>query len=223
MFASLGVIDYWIFVGYTVGIILAPGPNSVFVLTTAAKAGVLKGYQAALGVFLGDAILIALSALGVASLIKASPVLFAVIKLAGTIYLCYLGCMILKSVLFSSRPISDDNSLTNDESKKSCSFDRSPFYKALLLSLSNPKAILFIVAFLSQFINLQYTYTGLSFLVLGTTLEFISFIYLSCLIFSGVSLARWFKNRRRLTNLANASVGLLFMGFGVRLAIASIN
>ncbi len=64
----------------TVAIVLLPGPNSIFVLTVAGRFGVRAGYRAAAGVWLGDSVLMTLSAAGVASLLQAYPALFLVVK-----------------------------------------------------------------------------------------------------------------------------------------------
>ena len=77
-------------------IVLLPGPNSLFVLATAARRGVGVGYQAASGVWVGDAILMFLSAAGVASLLKAYPPIFLVIKYAGAAYLGSVGLTMLR-------------------------------------------------------------------------------------------------------------------------------
>ena len=66
----LGVTDIWTYVLGTVAIILLPGPNSLYVLSTAARHGVRAGYRAAAGVFLGDWVLMIAAALGVASLLR---------------------------------------------------------------------------------------------------------------------------------------------------------
>src|SRR5258706_15429092 len=87
----LGVTDLSTFVIGTIAIVLLPGPNSLFVLSTAAQRGVKAGYRAAFGVFLGDSILMFASAAGVASVLKAYPPVFNVIKYAGGAYLGYLG------------------------------------------------------------------------------------------------------------------------------------
>ncbi|MBF9127514.1 leucine efflux protein LeuE, partial [Plantactinospora sp. S1510] len=92
----LGITDIWTYLLGTVAIILLPGPNSLFVLSTAAKTGVRTGYRAAAGVFVGDAVLMALSAAGVASLLTAHPPIFMVIKYAGAAYLGYLGLSMLR-------------------------------------------------------------------------------------------------------------------------------
>ncbi|MFM9997891.1 MAG: LysE family transporter, partial [Burkholderiaceae bacterium] len=66
-----GVTDLWTYAIGALGIILLPGPNSLFVLSLATTRGVRAGYQGALGVFAGDIILLLLTALGAASLLRA--------------------------------------------------------------------------------------------------------------------------------------------------------
>ena len=218
MFESFGVVSYWVYLVAVIGVILVPGPNSLFVLATAAQSGVGKGYQAACAVFLGDAVLMTLSALGVASLLKTWATLFLVIKLLGALYLCYLGVMMLIGAWRAYKQSSSLETTIADIKQKSK--PKNPFKKALLLSLSNPKAILFFIAFFIQFVDPQYAHPTLSFVILGVTLELISFIYLTFLIFTGVSLAKWFHKHRRLSSASTASVGILFFCFGIKLATA---
>src|SRR5689334_18818416 len=92
----LGITDFWTYVLGTVAIILLPGPNSIFVLSVGARRGVRAGYQAAAGVFLGDTVLMTLSAAGVASLLRTYPPLFLVIKYAGAAYLFWIGFTIVR-------------------------------------------------------------------------------------------------------------------------------
>src|SRR5215469_11294498 len=96
MGAMLGITNVWTYLIGTVAIILLPGPNSMYVLSVAARRGVRAGYAGACGVFIGDAVLMTLSAAGVASLLRAEPSLFAVVKYAGAGYLCWIGFGMLR-------------------------------------------------------------------------------------------------------------------------------
>lgn len=213
MLESFGVINIWTYmVGLTM-IILAPGPNSLYVLKSSSSFGVKAGYKAASGVLIGDAVLILLSYLGVASLIQASPVLFTIIRYLGAAYLLYLGLKIIHSLL---RKGGDDESGV-ERPKKS----ENVFAKSLSLSLTNPKAILFYVSFFIQFIDYTYDHTWISYLILATILEIFSIVYLSALIFLGTSLTQMFKNNKRLSQLGNGLLGMFFMGFAARLASLS--
>ncbi len=216
----LGVTDIWTYVIGTVAIILLPGPNSLYVLSTAARHGVRAGYRAAAGVFLGDWVLMIAAALGVASLLKAYPPLFFVIKYAGAAYLTYVGIMMAVGAIRRARQRTAETSA--EASPASATVGR-PFRRALVISVLNPKAILFFISFFIQFLDPTYAYPALSFLLLAGILQICSAIYLSALIFGGTFLAAQFRQRRRLAAGLTAGVGAVFVGFGVRLATASLS
>lgn len=206
---QFGVLNIWTYLAGMFFIIIVPGPNSLYVLKTSASQGVTAGYRAAFGVFIGDAILIFLAFIGVASVIKASPVLFTIVRFLGAFYLLYLGIKIIYANFFSQKKNSVD----------AMNLQEHVFRKALTLSLTNPKAILFYISFFVQFIDFNYAHTGLSYLILASMLETFSFIYLSFLIFGGVALARFFGSRKSIARAGNGIIGLFFMGFATKLAI----
>ncbi|MEU8333861.1 leucine efflux protein LeuE, partial [Micromonospora sp. NPDC048839] len=184
MAGVLGITDIWTYVLGTVAIILLPGPNSLFVLSTAAKRGVAVGYRAAGGVFVGDGVLMFLSAAGVASLLKAYPPLFLVIKYAGAAYLGYVGVTMLLGAVRRWRDRNDPSTPRLIDAAEPAAM-RSPFRKALVISLLNPKAILFFISFFIQFVDPGYAWPALSFLLLGLIAQVTSALYLTALIFAG--------------------------------------
>ena len=211
-----GVTDLATYVLGTIFIILLPGPNSMYVMTVAARQGVAPGYRAACGVFLGDAVLMALAAAGAASLLRTTPALFMVVKFAGASYLAWVGIGLIRAAIATWRTPAD-------EAAPAPLADASrPFRTALLISLVNPKAILFFVSFFVQFVDPAYPHPALSFAILGTILQVVSAIYLSTLIFAGARLAAQVRRRRKLSAAATGGVGGLFLGFGARLAGASL-
>lgn len=212
----LGTTDLGTYVLGAIVIVLVPGPNTVFVLTTAARRGVAAGYRAAAGVFVGDAILMLLSSLGVASLMRAYPPLFVVIKYLGAGYLAWIGIGMIRGAVrtWRGRPADAAPVATGAPPDR-------PFRRSILVSLLNPKAILFFMAFFVQFVDPTYAYPALSFLVLGVILTLVSATQLSILIFTGTFLATQFRRRRRLAAGMTTTVGALFVGFSVRLATAS--
>lgn len=211
MLEQFGVINLWTYVAGLFVIIIAPGPNSLYVLKTGASRGIAAGYRAALGVFLGDALLIFLAFIGVASIIKASPLLFTLVRFLGAFYLLYLGIKIIYAN-FIAKKQNNQNLLVTQE---------NVFRKSLTLSLTNPKAILFYISFFVQFIDYNYAHTGLSYFLLATILETFSFIYLSLLIFGGAALATFFRQRQNVARAGNGIIALFFMGFAARLATLS--
>lgn len=218
-----GVTDIWTYVIGAIGIILLPGPNSLFVLSVATARGVRAGYQGAMGVFLGDTILLALVGLGAAGLLRTYPALFMVVKYAGAVYLGWVGLNLLRAALGRWRSgLSDVQPDARPEEPAPDGGMQQPFRRALVISLLNPKAILFLLSFFVQFIDPQYESPAVPFLILSAIIMAASAAYLSALIFAGVRLAQTFRSRVRLTASLSAGVGGLFMWFAAKLAGASL-
>ncbi|MET9676740.1 leucine efflux protein LeuE [Streptomyces sp. NPDC006482] len=216
----LGVIDLPTYLAGLVLIILLPGPNSLYVLSVAARKGSRTAYQAAAGVFTGDAVLMTLAALGAASLLQTTPLLFMIVKYAGAGYLTWMAIGMLRAAWSMWRTRHE----TTDEEPEQATVGaagENPYRRALIISLFNPKAILFLISFFVQFVDPAYAYPALSFLVLGTLLQIGSFLYLTMLIFGGTRLAAAFRSRRRLSAGATSAAGALFLGFAAKLSFGS--
>ena len=217
--ASLGITDFWTFLLGTIFIVILPGPNSMYVLSVAAQRGVRPAYQGACGIFLGDLILMVLSACGVASLLKASPALFYAVKYIGAAYLAWIGVQMLLGCWRKLR--AKDAADTKDEAPAMLK-ESDPFRKALIISLMNPKAILFFISFFIQFVDPTFATPALSFVGLGLICQVCSFTYLTAIIFLGARLAETFRRRRRLSAGMGGGVGAMFIGFGAKLATATL-
>jgi len=219
-----GVTDIWTYVVGAIGVILLPGPNSLFVLSVATARGVRAGYQGAMGVFLGDSILLGLVGLGAAGLLRTYPALFMVVKYAGAAYLGWVGANLLRAALVRWRgsPPDVQADAPSDEPALNAGMQQ-PFRRALFISLLNPKAILFLLSFFVQFIDPQYESPAVPFLILSAIIMAASAAYLSALIFAGVRLAQTFRRRVRLSASLSAGVGGLFMWFAAKLAGASLH
>jgi leucine efflux protein len=215
-----GVTDIWTYALGALGIILLPGPNSLFVLSVATARGVKAGYHSAMGVFVGDTVLLTLTALGAASLLHTYPALFMVVKYAGAGYLTWLGLNLIRSAWVSLRTPAVNAPTPAAQSPVHLA---DPFKRALLISLHNPKAILFLLSFFVQFIDLTYETPAVPFLILSAIVMAFSALYLSALIFAGVRLAQAFRQRQRLSAGLSSTVGGLFVWFGAKLATASLN
>ncbi|UZI29179.1 leucine efflux protein LeuE [Streptomyces sp. VB1] len=232
----LGVTDLPTYLAGLALIVLLPGPNSLYVLSVAARRGVRTGYSAAAGVWTGDAILMTLSALGAASLLQTTPLLFAIVKYAGAAYLTWMAIGMLRAAVSLWRERhrrTAELAETVDAAGTSAAAGASgtagatapverPYRRALVVSLINPKAILFLISFFVQFVDPGYAYPALSFLVLGTLLQLASFAYLSVLIFGGTRLAAAFRRRKRLSAGATSAAGVLFLGFAAKLSFSSV-
>ncbi|NEC66242.1 leucine efflux protein LeuE [Streptomyces sp. SID9727] len=217
----LGVTDLPTYLAGLVLIVLLPGPNSLYVLSVAARRGVRTGYVAAAGVWTGDTVLMTLSALGASSLLQTTPVLFAIVKYAGAGYLTWMAIGMLRAARSMWRERHRRVAEITDEVEAPGTVER-PYRRALVVSLFNPKAILFLISFFVQFVDPGYAYPALSFLVLGTLLQIASFLYLSALIFGGTRLSAAFRRRRRLSAGATSAAGVLFLGFAAKLSLSSV-
>lgn len=215
----LGVIDLKTYLIGTVLIVLLPGPNSLYVLSVAARRGVRSGYAAAAGVWTGDTVLMTLSAGGVASMLQANDVLFGVVKYAGAGYLAWLAVGMVRAAWGMWR--SRRTALEVAVAEQPVRLGERAYRRALVISLLNPKAILFFVAFFVQFVDPHYGHPALSFLLLGALAQVASVAYLSMLIFSGDRLAAAFRRSRRISAAATSAVGAVFLAFAVKLSIAS--
>lgn len=214
-----GVTDLWTYVLGALGIILLPGPNSLFVLSVATARGIKAGYQGAVGVFVGDTILLMATALGAAGLLRSYPALFMVVKYSGAAYLAWMGVHLIGTAIRKWR---------NTEAPVAAAAElpvhlAHPFKRALVISLLNPKAILFLLSFFVQFIDPTYDTPAVPFLILSAIVMAFSALYLSVLIFAGARLAQAFSRRKRVSASLSSAVGGLFVWFGAKLATASLN
>jgi leucine efflux protein len=208
-----GVIDLPTYLAGLVLIVLLPGPNSLYVLSVAARRGTRAGYTAAAGVWCGDTVLMTLSAAGVASLLQANAVLFGIVKYAGAGYLTWLAFGMLRAAWAMWRSRKERAAMEPAPAAEAA--EERPYRRAFVVSLFNPKAILFFVAFFVQFVDPGYAYPALSFVVLGAFAQLASFLYLSALM------ATAFRRRRRLAAGATSAAGALFLGFALKLSLAS--
>ncbi|MBT2381674.1 hypothetical protein AMK21_17610 [Streptomyces sp. CB00316] len=218
----LGVTDLPTYLAGLLLIVLLPGPNSLYVLSVAARRGVRTGYKAAAGVWTGDAVLMTLSALGAASLLQTTPLLFALVKYAGAGYLTWLAIGMLRAAVSLWRERHQRTAELAEAAETPAAGAENPYRRALVVSLINPKAILFLISFFVQFVDPGYAYPALSFLLLGTLLQLASFLYLSALIFGGTRLAAAFRRRKRLSAGATSAAGVLFLGFAAKLSLSSV-
>ncbi|MFD7917677.1 leucine efflux protein LeuE [Streptomyces sp. NPDC059740] len=221
----LGITDLPTYLAGLAVIILLPGPNSLYVVSVAARRGPKVAYTAAAGVFCGDAVLMTLSAGGVASLLKASPLVFDVVKFGGAGYLTWLAVGMLRGAakLWRERRArqAELRSEAAAEERQETPREERPYRRALVVSLLNPKAILFFISFFVQFVDPHYAHPVLSFVTLGAWAQLFSFTYLTVLIFSGTYLAATFRRRRKLTASLSATAGLAFLGFAAKLSLSS--
>ena len=216
---NLGVLNYVTYFIGTLLIVLLPGPNSLYVLTLSARQGARLGWSALLGILVGDSILMLATALGAVSILVTYPAVFIMIKYAGAAYLLYIGYNLIKDAINTWRKV-DSGDLQDAITEKKTTGTKA-FKKSLLVSLLNPKAILFFISFFAQFVDPSYPQPAIPFLILALTLQILSFTYLVLLVYAGQKLAEGFRKRKKVSSISAGSVGVGFMGFAIKLALAS--
>lgn len=205
-----GVHDLALFMSAALLLNLTPGPDMLFVVGTGAARGRRAGVLAALGVGLGCGVHIALAAVGLTALLATSALAFAVVKWAGAAYLVWTGIAMLRA-----RP---SNAVATAPPA-----GRAVFWQGALTNALNPKVALFFLAFLPQFVDpasggraWAFVALGLLFTVSGTVVNVI------VALLAG-SLARAFAgggSGGRIGPWLQRAAGALFIGLGVRLALA---
>jgi threonine/homoserine/homoserine lactone efflux protein len=192
-------------------ITLAPGPDNLMVLSLGIARGRRAGMIFGLGCALGCINHTVLAALGVSALIAASPTTFTALKLAGGLYLIWLGVQAIRS----ARPL--DSANTNDMPKENSG---RLFAKGLIANSINPKVVLFFLAFLPQFVDSTAGHSGWQIIQLGLV-----FTVQAALIFS---LIGWFSGaigeriarRPAMAMWLDRLAGGIFIALGAKLLAA---
>jgi homoserine/homoserine lactone efflux protein len=136
--------SYWIFIVTTAVVCMTPGTAALLVVAQGMSHGWSRSYWAVAGITLANSLYFALSATGLATLLVASSLAFLVIKWGGVAYLFYLGY---------SAIMSRSSAITVMQDPAMATRGMAAFWQAFVVELSNPKALLYFVALLPQFID----------------------------------------------------------------------
>jgi|GEM_PF-123029 leucine efflux protein len=214
--SNFGVIDFPAYLLGVIFTILFPGPNSLYILTITSQRGWRAGVWASLGIFMGDAILMIGVAVGAATLLNSSPMIFNLVRTLGAGYLAWMGYNLIRSGL---RCRNRSESTVNALERSNYFSGLHPTLAALTLSLTNPKAIFFFISFFAQFIDPGYAHPVHPFLYLAIVLQLVSMSYLASLIFAGKFFLNFFQKEPRYAALFWIFVGLLLIGFAGRILL----
>jgi leucine efflux protein len=205
-----GVTNYWAFCLAVVVFLALPGPGTFSILTSAAKGGLRGGFVSLAGIMLGDWLLMIGAMLGVAALLQANPAVFRAVQYLGVAYLVWVGLQLL----LAKDGAANATILPIEHGR----FFRQSFF----ITLINPKAIVFYMAFFPLFIdpavNREPAQVAQTFVVLAVTISFFTLCYGSFLAVVGNAVARAFSRNRTAGRIASKLAGLCLIGFGVRLS-----
>jgi threonine/homoserine/homoserine lactone efflux protein len=189
---------------------LTPGPDIAYVLAHTLKSGLRSGFAALFGVWSGLFIHVVLAAIGLSAILATSAAAFLVIKWAGALYLAWLGIQAFRSNGASS-------AVKTGHAKASV---RRIYIQGVLVATMNPKVAFFFLAFLPQFVvsgagpaSAQLFLHGFLILVVGAFIE-------PLIILLGAKLSTRISQNSRVIAWMERSLGALFIGLGIRIALS---
>jgi threonine/homoserine/homoserine lactone efflux protein len=198
--------NYASFVGAIVVFQLIPGPGTLAILNATARSGIGAGTGAVLGTLVGDFVYMLAAVLGLAAVLAAYPQVLAAAQWLGVAYLAWLGIGLLRV------PVGDAPAPA-ERSRGPCAW----FRQALAVSLTNPKVVMFFMAFFPLFLRADSPPATLVAMMLHVTL--ISFAWQMALVTAGNAVARRLARWRQARRIATRAAGIALIGFGARLAL----
>lgn len=202
----VGVADYGAFVIAILVFLAIPGPGNLALITSTGKGGIAGGMGATLGVIAGDQLLLWAAVAGVSAIMVTYPAAFHAVQWLGAIYLAWLGAKMLLAKP-GAAPILQIK-------------PRHYFRQALFITLLNPKAIVFYLAFFPLFVD-PAQHQGLkTFGVMAATIAVLTFLYgLTAVLLTWTLAERLRANPKIVTTLEKAA-GMFLVAFGIKLALS---
>ena len=205
-----GTHDLWFFVVSGLLLNITPGPDTLYIVARTSTQGLRAGAVAALGIGAGTLVHITAAALGLSALLAASVTAFTVVKIAGAVYLVYVGAGLIRS--------SGNRSETALDVVPAAL--RKVFVQGFLTNVLNPKVALFFLAFLPQFVSADSPSKPLAFLFLGVVFNLNGTLWNLFVAWSSARIGGGLRRSAVFAKWFDRSVGSIFVLLGIRLALA---
>jgi threonine/homoserine/homoserine lactone efflux protein len=199
----LGITDYGAFCAAILVFLALPGPGTFALLTSTAKGGFRAGAACTAGVILGDQVLLWLAVAGVAALLAAYPAVFKAVQYLGAAYLAWIGLKLLFAKPGSASPVTIH--------------PRQYARQGFLITLLNPKAIVFYMAFFPLFVDPARHQGLVTFGAMALTIALITAAYALLLCACAQVVSEQVRQHRRLGRALERLAGAFLVGFGIRL------
>lgn len=200
-----GITDYGAFIVAIIVFLLIPGPGNLALITSTSKGRIKGGLAATLGVIAGDQVLMWLAVAGVATLLTAYPAAFHAAQWMGAAYLAWLGGKML---------------LAKQDAAPVLHIKPHHYLRqALVITLLNPKAIVFYMAFFPLFVDPAHHQGLMTFAFMALTIAVLTFAYGSVAVLLTHFLAERLRANPVISRSLEKLAGLFLIGFGVKLAV----
>lgn len=196
------------FFGVSLLLGFTPGPDNVFVLLQSAMRGRKAGMYVVLGLCTGLVVHTTAVALGLAAVFAASATAFTVLKFAGAAYLAYLAWQAFRA------PVGDGASQTAESISTARMYSRG-----VIMNLTNPKVVIFFLAFLPQFVSAERGSIALQVMWLGFLFILATLVSFGLITWFAASIGEVFQRSVRARRILNWVAGAVFVGLAVRLAL----
>lgn len=206
---DIGLSTLAVFIPASIALIVAPGPDSLYVLTRSISDGQWNGVSSALGTSTGILVHTSLAVVGLSALLRTSAVAYTVVKYAGALYLLYLGVQTIRRKEEFDLQMDDSDDTDTGES----------YRRGVVINTLNPKVAIFFLAFLPQFVT-PGSGTWLNMMVLGILYAVLTVFYLGILALSSSRLTAILTSRPRVADVIRWAAGSIIVGFGVKLALS---
>ena len=200
-----GISDYGAFVAAFVLLLFLPGPGNLALITSTSQGGVRGGFASVLGLLLGDQILLWLTVAGVAALLQSYPHLFMAMQWVGAAYLAWLGAKMVWA-----KP-GEGPAIKITPGKY--------FKETMLITLLNPKAIMFYFAFFPQFIDPQQHQGMTTFVFMALSIAVLGFLYCFGVVLITHTMAERIRANPKMSAFLQKLAGVCLIGFGLKLAV----
>jgi len=197
-----------LFIGVSWALILAPGPDMLYVITRGVTQRRKAGMLSAVGVICGILVHTTAAAFGLTLILQTSAFAFLMVKYIGAIYLIYIGIKAWR----------DKSTFSLQTSNSGVSFQKV-FWQGVLSNVLNPKIAIFFLAFLPQFVDRGSSHVTLQMVFLGLTFACFGLCFLLVIGYSSGTIGGWLIRKPLYTQFLQRLAGGILIGLGVRLAL----
>lgn len=201
---DIGISTLLVFVPAAVALIVVPGPDLLYVLTTSISGGQWTGLSSTLGICTGILVHTSAAVLGLSALLRTSAFAYTVLKYAGALYLLYLGIQTIRR--------KEEFELRTDDTDTGAGY-----WRGVMINTLNPKVAVFFLAFLPQFVS-PGPGAWLDMALLGGLYATLTLLFLGVLAFTSSRVKTVLSSHPRALDVIRWGAGTTIVGFGIELA-----